>query len=92
MEKARIALRQNEYEKAVEAIITAYDHATIFDKMEQKAIETYSCIVLRGYTVDHTNDRRTDWTLVGDLKRCLTEEQVFLPIHTCKEIIAILNL
>ena len=91
MEKARIALRQNELEKAVEAIIKAYNHATNFDEIDRKAIETYTCPVLRGYTIDRTNDRRTDWTLVGDMKRCLSEEQIFLPIHTCKDIITILN-
>ena len=91
MEKARIALRQNELEKAVEAIIKAYNHATNFDEIDRKAIETYTCPVLRGYTIDRTNDRRTDWTLVGDMKRCLSEEQIFLPIQTCKDIITILN-
>lgn len=91
MEKARIALHQNEHEKSIEAIIKAYHHARNFDEIDFKAIETYTCPVLRGYNIDRTNDRRTDWTLVGDMKRCLTEEQIFLPVYACKDIIAILN-
>jgi len=91
MEKARIAMRKKEYEKALLAITTAYDHAVNFDIMDRTAIESYSCPVLNGYTVDRTNDRRTDWTLVGDIKRCLTEEQLFSPLLNRQELSKIIN-
>ncbi len=91
MEKARIAMRKEEYEMALSAITTAYDHAVNFDIMERTEIESYSCPVLNGYKVDCTNDRRTEWTLVGDMKRCLTEEQIFLPLQNRQEFLEILN-
>ena len=91
MEKARIAMQKKEHEKAAAAVAKAYNHAIAFDRMDCTAIESYSCPVLNGYTVDLMNDRRTDWTLAGDIKRRLTEEQIFLPIHTCKDIITILQ-
>ena len=85
-------LRKKEYEKALLAITTAYDHAVNFDIMDRTAIESYSCPVLNGYTVDRTNDRRTDWTLVGDIKRCLTEEQLFSPLLNRQVLSKIINL
>lgn len=81
MEKARMAMGKGEHEKALNAITTAYSHAIAFDQMDASAMEKYTCPALNGYVVDHSNDRRTDWTLIGSIRQSLADEQIFLPLH-----------
>ena len=62
-----------------------------FDQMDISGIEAYTCPVLDGYTVDHSKDRRTDWTLVGSLQESLTCDNVFASLCEREDFQSIVN-
>ena len=91
MERARIAMRADDHATAIDAIRKATDHAVAFDQMDISGIEAYTCPVLNGYTVDHSKDRRTDWTLVGSIQESLIGENVFAPLREREDFQSIVN-
>ncbi len=84
-------MRADDHATAIDAIRKATDHAVAFDQMDISGIEAYTCPVLNGYTVDHSKDRRTDWTLVGSIQESLTGENVFAPLREREDFQSIVN-
>lgn len=79
-ERAKLAMRAGKHEEAVNALSAAMKHAVDFDKMDECGMEQYTCPVLSGYTEDHSGNRKEDWTMAGDVKRC-AEESIFDPLR-----------
>lgn len=79
-ERAKIAMRKGDHDGAVNALSIAMKHAEEFDRMDESGKEQYTCPVLRGYTEDHTDDRKEDWSMIGDVKNC-TEGSIFAPLR-----------
>lgn len=80
MERARIAMQNGRPDEAVTALSVAEKHAVTFDEMDKGGIEQYTCPLLAGYTVDHRDNRKEDWSMTDDVKRC-AEESIFTPLH-----------
>lgn len=81
LERARIAMRKADHETAMQALSIAYNHAVAFEQMYDGGIETYTCPILDSYTEDHSNRRKTDWTLVDSFKNYDANHQIFDPLR-----------
>ena len=79
-QRAKNAMRLGNYDDAVKALSEAMKHAVEFDKMEEGGMEHYTCPILFGYTEDHSEDRKEDWTMAGSVKE-EAEDSIFDPIR-----------
>jgi len=80
LERAKIAMQNGNFDRAVKALSEAIKHAEAFDKMNEIGIERYTCPVLFGYTEDHRDNRKEDWNMLNYVKS-ETEQSIFAPIH-----------
>ena len=79
-QRAKLAMRAERYDEAVNALAAAMKHAVEFDKTDEAGMERYTCPVLSGYTEDHRGNRKEDWTMTGDV-RCFAEDDLFAPLR-----------
>ena len=76
-EKAKAAMKKCDYDGALKALKTAEKHAVLFDEMNSKGIEKYTCSILDGYTEDHRKDRKDDdWNMTDSVK-AYAEQNIF---------------
>ncbi len=80
MERAKIAMHNGSLDEAATALSVAKNHAVSFDEMNKTGIAQYTCPLLSGYTIDHRDDRKDDWSLTEDVKRC-ADENIFAPLR-----------
>ncbi len=84
IERARIAMRNGKPNGAVNALSEAKKYAVAFDEMDKTGIERYTCPLLAGYTINHRDNRKEDWTATDEVKSC-AEEEIFAPLRDCED-------
>ena len=78
--RAKMAMHAEKYDEAVQALAAAMKHAVEFDKTDAAGMEQYTCPVLFGYTEDHRDDRKEDWSMVDDIKN-IAADSLFDPLR-----------
>ncbi len=79
MERAKNAMQKGDADRAVRALSEAKRHAEVFDRMDKTGIERYTCPLLDGYTRDHRDNRKEDWTMTDEV-RDSAEDDRFKPL------------
>ncbi|MBQ8511885.1 MAG: helix-turn-helix transcriptional regulator [Clostridia bacterium] len=87
-ERAKLAMRAGDHDAAVQALALAMKHAVDFDRMDADGAEHYTTPVLAGYTEDHSENRKEDWSMTGDVRN-FAEHELFRPLREREDFRAI---
>lgn len=80
LERARKLASAGEYDSAMAALVKTKRYALGYDELFDKGTASYSCSVLKGYTVD-VRDTRAVEVYLDFFKETVTEEAVFAPLR-----------
>lgn len=89
-ERAKLAMGEENYDKAMDALSSALKYAIQFDAMEKEGVEKYTCTILSEYTEDHRDDRKEDWSMTDDIKE-YAKGSIFNPIRDRDDFKALFN-